>query len=103
MMHIRLAIGVFIAFYIIQLLLCFKVKSRQIKLIPLYFCLILSVLALMLYTGVFGQMSMGMLGNGHGFLAVIIFIAVLIMLTGMLLAKVTHLVFNQFKQWKTLE
>ncbi|MBQ8002205.1 MAG: hypothetical protein IJ297_02045 [Clostridia bacterium] len=97
-MHIRLAIGIFIVFYLLQLLLFFKVKNKHVKMIPLYFCLVLSVAALLLYAGVFGCMSMGMLGNGHVFAAVVIFIAVFIMLAGMLLAKVTHLVFKWINQ-----
>ncbi len=37
-------------------------------------------------------MSMGMLGNGHGFIAVIIWIAVLIICIALLLAKITHII-----------
>ena len=39
---------------------------------------------------VFGNISMGMLGNGHAFLAIIILIAILIMFTALFLAMITH-------------
>lgn len=91
-MHIHLAIGIFIMFYIIQLLLCFNVKNRHIKLIPLYFCIVLSVLALLLYAGAFGYMSMGMLGNGHVLVALVLLLAILIILTALFLAMITHIV-----------
>ncbi|MBQ8540911.1 MAG: hypothetical protein IJ435_05495 [Clostridia bacterium] len=91
-MHIRLAIGIFIVFYIIQMLLCFKVKNKHVKMIPLYFCFALAFLALMLYAGVFGAPSMGMLGNGHVFVALVLLIAILIMLTALFLAMITYIV-----------
>ena len=89
-MHIGIAIGLFIVSYLIQLLLCFKAKSTQTKLIPFYFGLTIAFLGFMFYAEIFGNMTMGMLGNGHGFVAVIIWIAVLIIYIGLLLAKVTH-------------
>ena len=89
-MHIGIAVGLFIISYLIQLLLCFKAKCTQIKLIPFYFGLALAFLGFMFYAEFFGNMSMGMLGNGHSFLAMIIWIAVLIIYIGLLLAKITH-------------
>jgi len=89
-MHIGIAIGLFIISYLIQLLLCFKAQKRNTKLIPFYFGFVLAFIALLLYMGVFGNISMGMLGNGHGFLAIIILIAILIMFTALFLAMITH-------------
>ena len=89
-MHIGIAIGLFIVSYLIQLLLSFKAKSTQTKLIPFYFGLAFAFLGFMFYAEIFGNMSMGMLGNGHGFLAIIILIAILIMFTALFLAMITH-------------
>ncbi len=91
-MHIGIAVGLFIVSYLIQLLLCFKAKSTQTKLIPFYFGLAFAFLGFMCYAEIFGNMSMGMLGNGHGFIAVIIWIAVLIIYIALLLAKITHII-----------
>lgn len=91
-MHIGIAGGIFVLSYIIELILCFKSKNKHIKQILFYFGFVLVFIALLLYVGVFGNMSMGMLGNGHGFLALIIMIAVLIMFTALFLAKVTHII-----------
>lgn len=100
-MHIRLAIGIFIVFYLLQLFLCFKVKSRHVKMIPLYFCFALAFLALMLYAGVFGTPSMGMLGNGHVFVALVLLIAILIMFTALFLAMITHIVVGLVRKGKS--
>ena len=99
-MLITVAAGLFIISYLIQILLCFKAKNRQIKLIPFYFGLVLAFLSFLLYAGFFGTMSMGMLGNGHGFLAVIILIAVFIMYAALLLAKITHIVLRTIQRRK---
>ena len=93
-MHIGIAIGLFIVSYIIELLLCFKAQKRHTKLIPFYIGFVLAFIALMLYMGAFGDMSMGMLGNGHGFLALIILIAILIMFTALFLALITHAIYK---------
>lgn len=101
-MHIGIAIGLFIASYLIQLLLCFKAKSTQTKLIPFYFGLVvLAFLGFMFYAEIFGNMSMGMLGNGHGFLAMIIWIAMLIIYIGLLLAKITHIITKKIQRRKS--
>ena len=89
-MHIGITFGVFIVLYIIQLFLCFKAKNKHIKLIPFYIGLVVAFLGFLLYAEFWGNMSMGFLGNGNVLLAVIIWIAVLIMYAGLLLAKITH-------------
>ena len=92
-MHIGIAIGLFIVSYLIQLLLCFKAKSTQTKLIPFYFGLAFAFLGLLMYAEVFGDMSTGsFVGNMHILSAIIIWIAVLIMYAGLLLAKITHFI-----------
>ncbi len=101
-MHIGFAIGLFIVSYIIELLLCFKAQKRHTKLIPFYIGFVLAFIALMLYMGAFGNMSMGMLGNGHGFLALIILIAILIMFTALFLALITHIIYKAAKTKKPI-
>ena len=92
-MHIGIAIGLFIISYIIQLLLYFKAKNRQTKLIPFYVGLAIAFLGLLVYGELFGDMSDGgFLGNVHYLVAVIIWIAVLIMYAGLLLARITHII-----------
>ena len=97
-MHIGIATGIFIVSYLIQLLLCFKAKSKQIKLIPFYSGLFIAYLGLLLYAGFFGYMSMGFLGNGHILLAVIVWIIVLIIYLALLLAKITHIIVKNSKR-----
>ena len=99
-MHITIAVGIFIVSYLIQLLLCFKAKNTQTKLILFYFGLVIAFLGFMFYAEFFGNMSMGMLGNGHGFLAMLIWIAVLIIYIALLLAKITHSIIK-FAQRRT--
>lgn len=90
-MHIGIAIGLFIVSYLIQLLLCFKAKNKHIKLIPFYIGLAIAFLGLLVFGELFGDMSDGgFLGNVHYLVAVIIWIAVLIIYIGLLLAKITH-------------
>ena len=90
-MHIGLAIGLFIVSYLIQLLLCFKAKNKHTKLIPFYFGLAFAFLGLLMYAEIFGDMSTGsFVGNMHILSAIIIWIAVLIIYIGLLLAKITH-------------
>lgn len=92
-MHIGIAIGLFIVSYLIQLLLCFKAKNKHIKLIPFYFGLAIAFLGLLVYAELFGDMSGGgFLGNIHYLVATIIWIGVLIMYAGMLLAKITQII-----------
>ena len=90
-MHIGIATGLFIVSYIVQLLLCFKAKSTQTKLIPFYFGLFVAFFGLLVYAEVFGDMSTGsFIGNMHILSAIIIWIAVLIIYICLLLAKITH-------------
>ena len=90
-MHIGIAVGLFIISYLIQLLLCFKAKSTQTKLIPFYFGLAIAFLGLLMYAGIFGDMSTGsFVANMHILSAIIVWIAVLIIYIGLLLAKITH-------------
>ena len=92
-MYIGFAIGLFIVSYLIQLLLCFKAKNKHIKLIPFYIGLIIAFIGLLMYAELFGDMSTGsFVGNMHILSAIIIWIAVLIMYAGLLLAKITHIV-----------
>ena len=97
-MHIGIAGGIFVLSYIIELIICFKAKNKHTKQIPFYFGFVLVFIALLLYIGFFGNMSMGMLGNGHGFLALIIMIAVLIMFTALFFAKITHFITRKLQR-----
>lgn len=101
-MHIGIAIGLFIASYLIQLLLCFKAKSTQTKLILFYFGLALAFLGLLVFAELFGDMSDGgFVGNVHYLVATIIWIAVLIMYAGLLLAKITHIIKKKIQRRKS--
>ena len=92
-MHIGIAVGLFIVSYLIQLLLCFKAKSTQTKLIPFYIGLVIAFIGLLMYAELFGDMSTGsFVGNMHILSAIIIWIAVLIIYIALLLAKITHIV-----------
>ena len=92
-MHIGVAFGAFIVPYLVQLLLCFKAKNKHIKLIPFYIGLVIAFLGLLVFGELFGDMSDGgFLGNVHYLVAVIIWIAVLIMYAGLLLARITHII-----------
>lgn len=102
-MKIDVAIGLFILFYSVQLLLCFKVTARQIKLIPFYFGLAAAFLGLLVYGGLFGDMSGAFLGNVHILVAVIIWIAVLIIYAALLLAEITYLVARSIKKRRNPE
>ena len=97
-MHIGIAVGVFVISYLIQLLLCFKVNNKHIKLILFYIGLAIAFIGLLMYAGIFGDMSTGsFVGNMHILSAIIIWIAVLIMYAGLLLAKITHIIVHQIK------
>ena len=97
-MHIILAGGIFVLSYIIELLLCFKAKNKHAKLIPFYFGFVFAFIALLLYMEVFGNMSMGMLGNGQNLLALVIIIGVLIMFTALCLAQITHIIIKSINR-----
>lgn len=99
-MHIILAGGIFVLSYVVELILCFKAKNKHTKLIPFYIGFVLAFVALLLYIGVFGNMSMGMLGNGQNLLSLVIIIAVLIMFTALLLAQITHIIIKRSQRRK---
>ena len=88
-MHIGIAIGLFIASYLIQLLLCFKAKNKHIKLIPLYLCVIGAIYSALLYVEFFGLYRTG---SWMQLEAYIYFIILLIIGLALLLAKVTHII-----------
>ena len=58
-MYIGFAIGLFIASYLIQLLLCLKAKNKHIKLIPLYVCVLGAIYSALLYVEFFGLYRTG--------------------------------------------
>ena len=91
-MHVGIAVGLFIVSYLIQLLLCFKAKSTQTKLISFYIGLVIAFFGLLVFAELFGDMSGGFLGNVHYLVAIIIWIAVLIMYAGLLFAKISHII-----------
>ena len=64
-----IAIAGSVIFFLFQLIFCLKAKSILYKLIPVYMAVAVAVCALLLYLGVFGTFSAGMLGNGHQLLA----------------------------------
>lgn len=97
-MRIDFAICLFVAVYIVQLLLCFKAKNRQIKLIPLYADLLVALLGLCVYCELFGDMSGGFMGNVHILLAIIIWITTLVVLAALLFATITYLVVKNIKR-----
>ena len=99
-MHIGIAVGLFIVSYLAQLLLCFKAKNKHIKLIPFYIGLVIAFLGLLVFAELFGDMSGGFLGNVHYLVATIIWIAVLIMYAGLLLAKATHIIVKYIQRKK---
>ncbi len=95
-MYTAIPIGLFIVSYLVQLLLCFKVKNKHIKLIPFYIGLAIAFWGLLVFAELFGDMSGGgFIGNVHYLVAVVIWIAVLIMYAGLLLAKVTHFIIKR--------
>ncbi len=57
--------------FAIQFVLCRKVSSLILRLIPAFLILTGAFFSLLLYFGVFGTFSAGMLGNGHQLLALI--------------------------------
>ena len=88
-MHIGIAIGLFIASYLIQLLLCLKAKNKHIKLIPLYLCVIGAIYSVLLYVEFFGLYRTG---SWMQLEAYIYFIILLIIGLALLLAKITHII-----------
>ena len=88
-MYIGLAIGLFIAAYLIQLCLCLKAKNKHIKLIPLYLCMIVAIYSALLYTEFFGLYRTG---SWMQLEAYIYFIILLIIGLALLLAKITHII-----------
>ncbi len=97
-MYIVLLAALFAAAYAIQLLLCSRAKNIHIKLLGIYLDAVLLYAALLLYLGFFGTMSMGFIGGGEIFLALVILIAVLGMLFGELLAWGTYLIWKRCRK-----
>ena len=88
-MYIGVAIGLFITLYLIQLLLCFKAKSKHIKLLPLYLCVLGAIYSALLYVEFFGLYRTG---SWMQLEAYIYFIILLIIGLALLLAKITHII-----------
>ena len=78
-------IVLFVLFFIIQLFLCFKVKSKNVKRIPVRISLFCVSLCVLLYLGVFGTSSGG-LANTHQIGAIILLFVTGPPLVGSLLA-----------------
>ena len=57
--------------FAIQFVLCRRASSLPLRLIPAFLVLLGTFFSLLLYLGVFGTFSAGMLGNGHQLLALI--------------------------------
>lgn len=80
-----------IAFFVIQLLICFKARKTTVKRIPLYFILVCCVLCAMLFMGIFGTGSGGSaLGNVHQLVALILAIVAGISLIGVVAAWIVY-------------
>ena len=88
-MYIGFAIGLFIASYLVQLLLCFKAKNKHIKLVPLYLCVLGAIHSGMVYTEFFGLYDDG---SWMSLKAVIYFICLAIISSALFLAKITHII-----------
>lgn len=78
-----------IVFFVIQLLLCFKVKNPIMKRIPIYFIIICGLFILLICTGIFGTGS-GFMGNVHLIVAAILAIVVGIALIGIVAAWIVY-------------
>jgi len=99
-MHIGIAIGLFIVSYLIQLLLCFKAKNTQTKLIPLYLCVFGVIYSGMVYTEFFGLYDDG---SWMSLKAVIYLICLAIIILALLLAKITHIILKCCKKDKEVQ
>ena len=88
-MYIGVAAGIFAVSYIVQLLMCFKVRNKHIKLIPLYICLLGVIYSALLYVEFFGLYRTG---SWMQLEAYIYFIILLIIGLALLLAKITHII-----------
>ena len=66
----------FLINFAVQSLLCFKAKKFTVKLIPVFVSAVLALLLALMFFGVFGEWSAGILGNGQelvaGFLLIIL-------------------------------
>ena len=92
-MHIGIAFGVFIVSYLIQLLLCFKMKNKHIKLISFYLCMLGAMCSGMVYTEFFGLYDDG---SWMSLKAVVYFICLLIIISALFLAMITHRILTVF-------
>ncbi len=86
-MHIGITIGLFTISYLIQLLLCFKAKKRNTKLIPLYLCVLGTIYSVLLYVEFFGLYDDG---SWMSLKAVIYFICLAIIIMALFIAMITH-------------
>jgi len=96
-MYIGLAIGLFIISYLIQLVLCLKAKNRHIKCIPIYLCVLGAIYSALLYVEFFGLYRTG---SWMQLEAYIYFIILLIIGSGLLLAKITHIIVKTIQRKK---
>lgn len=87
-------VGIILAvvFFGIQLLLCFKVRQTTVKLLPVYFILLCVLLCFMLFIGIFGSQSSGVIGNVNQLIALILAIVVGIALIGVVAAWITYMI-----------
>lgn len=92
-MHIGVAIGLFTVSYLIQLLLWYKTKNKHIRLIPFYLCMLGAMYSGMVYTEFFGLYDDG---SWMSLKAVVYFICLMIIISALFLAMITHRIFTVF-------
>ena len=97
-MYIGFAIGLFVVSYLIQLSLCFKAKSKHIKLIPFYLCLLGAIYSVLLYVEFFGLYRTGSWMQLEAF---VYFIMLLVIGLALLFAKITHIIIKAVKRRKS--
>lgn len=85
-----------VAFFAIQLFLCFKAKRSSVKRIPLYIVLLIVGFALLICTRIFGTGS-GFLGNANLIVAAILAIIVAIASIGIVFAWVVYKINKKHK------
>ncbi len=64
-----------LVFFIVQLLLCFKAKRKTVKLLPSYMILLGVLFSVLIYLGVFGAFSAGVLSGSELIALIFAFIA----------------------------
>ena len=85
---------------IIQLLFCFFAKRIVFKLIPIYCSVICAILLFLMYFGVFGTWSAGILGNGQELAAGILGIIVGVSMIGIILGWGVWIAYRFIKKAK---